>query len=157
MKPAWNESLGELHMRSSFFSISRSNSHRIAALVAATVFVLAVPAGGQRPQLAMLDQLEDGRWELRLRAGHGPVEQICMSDGRRLIQLRHPAENCRRLVVEDGASEVTVQYTCTGRGYGRTSIRRESGSLVQISTQGIADGLPFDYAIEGRRVGGCSA
>jgi hypothetical protein len=156
MKPAWNESPGELHMRSSFANLL-SKPPRIAALVAATFFGLAVPASGQRPQLAMLDQLQDGRWELRQRDGHGPVEQICMSDGRRLIQLRHPAVNCRRLVVEDSASEVTVQYTCTGRGYGRTSIRRESGSLVQISTQGIADGLPFDYAIEGRRVGGCSA
>lgn len=144
-------------MRNSFALKLHSIRPRIAALVAVTVLAFAVPAAGQRPQLAMLDQLQDGRWELRLRDGRGPVEQICMIDGRRLIQLRHPAANCRRLVVEDGASEVTVQYTCTGRGYGRTSIRRESGSLVQISTQGIADGLPFDYAIEGRRIGGCSA
>ena len=30
------------------------------------------------------------------------------------------------------ATEVTVQYTCRGRGYGRTHIRRETNRLVQI-------------------------
>lgn len=105
----------------------------------------------------MLDQLQDGRWELRFRDAGEAVEQICLRDGRSLIQLRHPAANCRRLVVEDEAAVITVQYTCTGKGYGRTRIRRETGSLVQIQTQGIADGLPFDISIEGRRVGECSA
>lgn len=144
-------------MRSSFVTLTRSRMRPIAALLAATAIGFAVPAAGQRPPLAMLDELQDGRWELRLRDGRGPSEQICLQDGRPLIQLRHRAANCRRLVIEDGASEVTVQYTCTGHGYGRTSIRRESGSLVQITTQGIADGLPFDHVIEGRRIGGCSA
>lgn len=130
---------------------------RSAALLIASGAAFAVPVAGQRLPLAMLDQLQDGRWELRFRDARGPVEQICLRDGRRLIQLRHPAANCRRMVVEDGAAEVTVQYTCTGKGYGRTSIRRESGSLVQIQTQGIAEGLPFDFSIEGRRVGECSA
>lgn len=130
---------------------------RGAALVIACGAAFAVPAAGQRPPLAMLDQLQDGRWELRFRDAGEPVEQICLRDGRSLIQLRHPAANCRRLVVEDEAAVITVQYTCTGKGYGRTSIRRETGSLVQIQTQGIADGLPFDISIEGRRVGECSA
>ena len=130
---------------------------RSVALLIASAAAFAVPVSGQRPPLAMLDQLQDGRWELRIRDARGPVEQICLRNGRRLIQLRHPAANCRRLVVEDGATEVTVQYTCTGKGYGRTNIRRETGSLVQIQTQGIADGLPFDFTIEARRVGECSA
>jgi predicted subunit of tRNA(5-methylaminomethyl-2-thiouridylate) methyltransferase len=59
------------------------------------------------------------------------------------------------LVVEDRADQVTVQYTCRGRGYGRTTIRRETGRLVQIQTQGIAEGLPFDFAAEARRMGDC--
>ena len=44
-----------------------------------------------------------------------------------------------------------------GRGYGRTSIRLETDRLVQIRTQGIADGLPFEYSAEARRVGDCGA
>lgn len=128
---------------------------RIAVAVAGLLAGFAVPAAGQRPALAMLGQLEAGRWELRNRDG-GPVERICLPDARRLIQLRHPGDACERLIVDDGASEVTVQYTCRGRGYGRTHIRRETSRLVQIDTQGIAEGLPFSYAAEARRVGDCA-
>ena len=129
---------------------------RLAAAVAAALAAFAAPVLGQRPALAMLGQLDAGRWELRNRDG-GPVERICLPDARRLIQLRHPSEACDRLVVDDAASEITVQYTCRGRGYGRTHIRRENSRLVQIDTQGIADGLPFAFAAEARRVGDCGA
>lgn len=126
----------------------------VAALLLATLGVS--PATGQRRPLTMLDQLVEGRWELRLRGGdRRQVERICLRDGRGLIQLRHPEQPCDRLVVEDSPSSVTVQYTCRGRGYGRTHIRMESDQLVQLESQGIAGGLPFDFAAEGRRVGGC--
>lgn len=115
---------------------------------------LAVAAAAQRPALGMLAQLEPGQWELRWRDG-SRVERLCLHDGRRLIQLRHPQERCERFVVNDDANDVTIQYTCRGRGYGRTHIRRESGRIVQIETQGIAEGLPFNFAAEARRVGEC--
>lgn len=128
-----------------------------SALVGIAVIALgggAVAAAGQRPALAMLSQLETGRWELRMREGAG-VERICLRDGRRLIQLRHPQEQCERFVVADEPNDVTVQYTCRGRGYGRTHVHRESARVVQIETQGIAEGLPFNFVAEGRRVGEC--
>ena len=118
---------------------------------------LAVPATGQRPALAMLDQLEKGSWELRMREDGARLERLCLNDARRLIQLRHPAANCERLVVDDEATQVTVQYTCRGQGFGRTHIRRETSRLVQIDSQGIADGLPFSFAAEARRVGDCTS
>lgn len=129
---------------------------RIAVVLAGIFAAFAVPAIGQRPALAMLGQLEAGRWELRARDG-GPVERICLPNTRRLIQLRHPTDACDRLIVDDATTEVTVQYTCRGRGYGRTHIRRETNRLVQIDTQGIADGLPFAYAWEARKVGDCAS
>ena len=135
------------------------SSRKLRVMLGAGLFALglAVPATGQKPPLAMLDQLERGRWELRMRDGAGTIQSICLSDGRRLIQLRHPLNSCERFVVDDEASDVTVQYTCRGRGYGRTHIRRESTRLVQIETQGIAEGLPFNFVAEGRRVGDCPA
>lgn len=135
------------------------SSRKLRVMLGAGLFALglAVPAAGQKPPLAMLDQLERGRWELRMRDGAGTIQSICLSDGRRLIQLRHPLNSCERFVVDDEASDVTVQYTCRGRGYGRTHIRRESARLVQIETQGIAEGLPFNFVAEGRRVGDCPA
>ena len=123
------------------------------ALVAACG--LAAPVFGGGPSLAMLDQLEAGRWELRDRDGAAP-QQICVPNGRRLIQLRHPGLACDSFVVTDGPGEVVVQYTCKGRGYGRTQIRRETNRLVQVQSQGIVDGLPFDFSAEARRVGDCS-
>ena len=129
---------------------------RIAVLLAGVLAALAVPLAAQRPALAMLNQLEAGRWELRNRDG-GQVERICLPDPRRLIQLQHPATVCERLIVSDSATEITVQYTCRGHGYGRTHIRRETGRLAQIDTQGIVDGLPFSYTVEARRIGDCGA
>ena len=128
---------------------------RLLAWGLAGLTVLSVPASSQRAALAMLDQIEPGRWEVKLRDGSGRSFSICLDNGRKLIQLRHEALACDRLIVDDRADQVTVQYTCRGRGYGRTSIRRETGRLVQIETQGIAEGLPFDFAAEARRIGDC--
>lgn len=130
---------------------------RIAAIALAAGGSLAAPALGQRSGLAMLDQIEPGRWEIRPRDGTQRAYPICVDDGRELIQLRHEALPCERQIVEDGRDAVTVQYTCRGRGYGRTSIRRETPRLVQIQTQGIAEGLPFEFAAEARRVGNCAS
>ncbi len=111
-----------------------------------------VPTVGEA---GVLNQLEGGRWELQSRGSAGGVERICVRDAGQIIQLRHAADSCDRRVVSDSASEVTVQYTCRGKGYGRTQVRRETSRLIQIETQGIAGGLPFVYAAEGRRVGDC--
>ena len=130
-------------------------SVRFAKFALAAAGVLAAPADGAGPSLAMLDQLEAGRWELRDRDGSAP-QRICVPNGRRLIQLRHPGRACDSFIVKDSPSEVVVQYTCQGRGYGRTQIRRETNRLVQVQSQGIVDGLPFEFSVEARRVGECS-
>ena len=106
-------------------------------------------------ELAMLGRLEPGLWELRVREGGG-IERICVDDGRRLIQLRHAGLPCRQVVAEDSASAVTVHYTCTGQGSGRTHVRLESPRLVQVESSGVAGRLPFDFTAEARRVGSCA-
>lgn len=113
-----------------------------------------MPAVAQGDGLAMLSSLTPGEWTVKFRDGI-PDRKICVRSGRELIQLRHTESNCNRFVVEDGASRVTVQYTCPGNGYGRTFIRREAGSLVQIESQGIASGQPFQLSGEARRTGSC--
>ena len=125
----------------------------IAAVAGASLTVLA-PVAAQAPTLAMLDRLDRGEWLVRFRDS-GEQRRVCLRTGRELIQLRHGEAQCSRYVVEDGAGQVTVQYSCPGNGYGRTSVRRESGSLAQIESQGIADGKPFQFTAEGRRVGAC--
>ena len=114
----------------------------------------AVPLAAQGPDLAMLGGLAKGQWELKLRTD-GSSQRMCVRSGQELVQIRHRQGGCERFVVQDDVNTVTVQYTCRGDGYGRTTIRREGNGLVQIRSQGIQGGLPFDVAGEARRVGSC--
>jgi hypothetical protein len=114
------------------------------------------PATAERPTLAMLDLLQPGQWEVRDRDLSGGRSRLCLESGRRLIQIRHMREACRSFTVQDTAEAVTVHYTCPGNGYGQTSVRFESAQLVQLETQGIAQGLPFNVRAEVRRVGACT-
>ena len=126
---------------------------RWTLVACALAFAPAVPA--QAPSLAMLDRLEKGSWQLRERGKDAVLQTICVGDARRMIQIYHPRSNCSRYVIEDTPTSVTVHYTCPGAGHGRTNIRSETNRLVQIDTQGIADGKPFSQSIEARRTGGC--
>lgn len=125
----------------------------ILSAVAAAVFALA-PASAQAPELAMLNSLHKGAWELRLRPENS-TQRICVRTGQEFVQIRHRQPNCDRFVVQDEANEVTVQYTCRGNGYGRTTIRKEGRDVVQIRSQGIHGGTPFSIEGEARHVGSC--
>ena len=117
----------------------------------------ALPVAAQTPGLAMLGTLERGQWQLRDRDdASAPVRNLCVNDARVFLQLHHERAQCSRYVIEDEARSVTVHYTCPGAGHGRTTIRKETSRLVQIDTQGIANGAPFSTAYEARRTGNCS-
>ena len=110
----------------------------------------------QGPALAMLDRLESGIWEVAPHGAAGNSAQLCIDSGRKLIQIRHAKESCRRFVIEDTPSSVTVQYTCPTGGYGHTTVRFENARLAQVETQGIDNGLPFNFKAEARRTGNCN-
>lgn len=122
------------------------------SMVAIAAAVAFMPAAAQAPaDLEMLDNLNRGSWTLTFRSGEDS-QRICVRTGREFIQIRHRQPGCEQYVVRDGADEVTVQYTCRGNGYARTTIRRESNSLVQIDSQGIVGGAPFSMTGEARRI-----
>lgn len=123
-------------------------------LTALGACALATPVVAQGDALAMLGSLQKGQWTVLSRDG-GPSRKLCLGDPTQLVQLRHAGSSCTRFVVEDASDKVTVQYTCKGNGYGRTSIRKETGVLVQIESQGIEGGLPFQFKAEARRTGTC--
>lgn len=135
----------------------RLNLRRLLVAGAISVAVFPVSAvTAERPALAMLDQLQPGQWEVRDRDLSSGRSRLCLESGRRLIQIRHMRETCRSFTVQDTAQAVTVHYTCPGNGYGQTSVRYENAQLVQLETQGIAHGLPFNVRAEARRVGACT-
>lgn len=129
-------------------------SRRAAFLTILPAAFLLAPAAAQAPSLAMLDDLQRGQWEVRFRDG-SPAKKICLRTGGELLQLRHGGRGCSRYVVEDTAHKVTVQYTCPGSGYGLTTIRKETGSLAQVTSAGLVASQPFDFIAEARRVGSC--
>lgn len=136
--------------------VSRRGFGRVIALPVLVTAAFAGTSGiAQGPALAMLDRLEPGLWEVRARDDADTV-QICVDNGRKLIQVRHRGEVCRRFVIDDSPSMVTVQYTCPAGGYGHTRVRFENPRLAQLETQGIDKGLPFNFVAEARRLGPCS-
>ncbi|MEO0063008.1 MAG: hypothetical protein RLZZ08_1568 [Pseudomonadota bacterium] len=139
------------HFPLRFFTVAVSG---LAAVLALAVGAPAVPAIAAGPEMTMLDTIAKGGWNLRIR-DDGRDQKICLKDGRELIQLQHKQPGCSRFVVTDAADQVVVQYTCRGDGYGRTSIRKESKTLLQVQTQGIQDGKPFSYSAEARFTGAC--
>lgn len=126
----------------------------VKSLVGVAVLGAGSALAAQGDALALLTKLPRGQWTVASRDG-GPSRTICLGDPAQLVQLKHGASTCSRFVVEDAADKVTVQYTCRGNGYGRTSIRKETNALLQIESQGIEGGLPFQFKAEARRTGAC--
>jgi hypothetical protein len=142
-------------------------------LTDAGVLRLAVPCGlmlltmgamapaGPAPKNASpmaLRSMTKGHWELKERSRIKTERQpkrLCIGDPGQLLQLQHPGVGCQYYVVSDTGNHSIVTYQCRGQGSGRTDVRVETPQLVQVDTQGIANGAPFAYSYEGRRIGDC--
>jgi hypothetical protein len=123
--------------------------------------LLALGAGNAVPAAnndTLLQTLERGLWQLRA-VGSGSssaaASQLCLGDPRLLAQIQHGSTACTHTLVEASANSVTISYACSGAGQGLTTIRKESGRLVQIKSQGIRNSSPFSFSVEGRRSGTC--
>ncbi len=92
-------------------------------------------------------------------AADGPkgaeTRKLCVSDLRQLLQIRHARASCSSFVVSDAPDAASITYDCAAAGNGRTDLRVETARLIQISSQGVADGAPFVFVAEGRRIGAC--
>lgn len=115
---------------------------------------LAVPALAQGTS-GVFDRLSKGEWTVRFRDGSAP-RKICVRSGFELAQLKLNSQNCTSVVVQETSDAVTVHHSCKARGFSRTKVRRETGALVQIESQGFIDDLPYQFAAEARRTGDCS-
>lgn len=132
---------------------------RAAGLVLASILWTGAPvAANTRPApVRALQTVEPGEWLLHERGLPAVGDRICVSDLAALLQPRHPGEACERFIVDNQADRATVTYQCRRSGHGRTDIRVETPRLVQIRSQGVAGGEPFELDIEARRIGACSS
>ncbi len=107
---------------------------------------------------SVLQTLERGLWQLRAVGSGGSAaaaSELCVADPRMLAQIQHGTANCTHQIVESTGNSVTISYVCKGAGQGLTTIRKESGRLALIKSQGIRNNSPFSFSVEARRSGGC--
>lgn len=113
---------------------------------------IAIIAAGQPSVLA---DVQPGIWEITGAPGaHGPVRQ-CIVDIVSLARFEHRNNRCSMKVVKDGGGSVQIDYNCPGAGFGQGQIDVLTPRSLRISTQGISDGLPFNYVIQAHRVDDC--
>ena len=135
------------------------------ALVFASLVPLAIlVAGAPAPVLKLFAAgFEPGMWQMtpldadwQMRAPNGAAQCIATADI--LVHAGHSSANadCGHTVVEDGSDRATVTYVCKGRGYGRTSIRRDGDGFI-VDAQGIDGRDPYEMRGHYKRVGACSA
>jgi hypothetical protein len=136
--------------------MKRPYSRRALAGAMFMTAMATTAAPARAPQLAGIAKIEPGEWQLRESGVGTGGRSICVADAGVLLQLGHPGAQCSRFVIADSADGTTIHYTCPGAGHGRTVIAVESSHIIDLQTQGIAGGAPFDHHYEGRRIGACT-
>ena len=116
-----------------------------------------VGGAADAPVIQAFGKIQPGAWTLHAFDRSVPDQKLCINDAYDLIQLRHPGATCSRFVLTNEPANATVHYTCNGAGYGRTSIKVESGQLIRVESQGLVNQSPFQVSLEGRRTGACEA
>ncbi|MGC4252767.1 MAG: hypothetical protein QM605_15195 [Sphingobium sp.] len=129
----------------------------LRVLAAGTALTMAAGPLAANPQrLAALGTVQPGEWELRsLDKEDGGKRRMCVRDPDQLLQTEHARNQCRFFVVKDELAAASVTYDCAQAGGGRTDLRVETPRLMQIRSQGVANGAPFSRALEARRIGDC--
>jgi hypothetical protein len=127
----------------------------MATLAFATAAIAATPlliaASGPSP----LGQTQPGLWEISGMPGASAPIRQCITDMALLARFEHRARVCNATVLREGASSTMVEYNCGGAGFGHTEVQLITPRSLRISTQGISDGLPFNYVLQARRVDDC--
>ena len=104
-----------------------------------------------------LAQAQPGLWEISGVPGTtAPVRQ-CVADMAQLARFEHRARNCSATTVRDGGATGEVEYSCGPAGFGHSQVTLLTPRALRIATQGISDGLPFNYVLQARRVDDCAA
>ena len=121
---------------------------RFGAAAAAVLLIAAA-------QLPTLAQTLPGLWEISGVPGSRlPVRQ-CVTDVASLAKFEHRGKACTSKVLKNAGSSAAIEYSCGSAGFGHSEIEVITPRSLRISTQGISDGLPFNYVLQARRVDEC--
>ena len=125
-------------------------THILAAVGIASLLALTAAA-----QPSALAQAQPGLWEISGAAdARSPVRQ-CVADVTVLARFEHRTKSCSSRVIKDSGSSAQIDYSCGGAGFGHSDVDVITPRSLRIATQGISDGLPFNYVVQARRIDDC--
>ena len=125
----------------------------LARWLAGSAAALMLTAAQQPSPFA---QAKAGDWELTGIPGVKANHQ-CIGDMLSLARYEHRGKSCSSKVISQNATKAVVEYTCGGAGFGHSELELITPRNLRVSTQGISDGLPFNYVLQARRLGDCPA
>jgi hypothetical protein len=106
-------------------------------------------------QPSALAQTQPGLWEISgAPDSKAPIRQ-CVGQVAALARFEHRSTVCTSKILKDGPSSTVISYSCGAAGFGQSEIDVITPRSLRISTQGISDGLPFNYVLQARRVDNC--
>jgi len=96
-----------------------------------------------------------GLWEVSRSADGANAEKACVPSAAVLAQWEHRRAQCSHDVISATGTEAVIHYTCPGGEFAQSRIKVITPRTLRIETQGISDGLPFNYVLHARRMGDC--
>jgi hypothetical protein len=128
---------------------------RISRLVLAGGGVTAALALIAAARPVALADTQPGLWEISGAPGARTPLRQCVRDIAALARFEHRSNLCTAKVLKDGRSSTVIDYSCGAAGFGHSEIDVITPRALRISTQGISDGLPFNYVLQARRIDDC--
>ena len=125
--------------------------NRLLALLPIAPAALTLTAAQPVPTLA---DAHPGLWEISASGGKVLARQ-CVAEIAALARFEHRGKLCSARVLKSSGSSAAIEYSCGGAGFGHSDIAVLTPRSLRISTQGISDGLPFNYLLRARRIGDC--
>jgi hypothetical protein len=129
-------------------------TRNLALALAAGAAAFALIGAAQLP--SGLAQAQPGLWEISGLPGTAVPVRQCFADMGQLARFEHRAKNCSLSTVHDAGATGEVDYSCGPAGFGHSQVTLLTPRALRIATQGISDGLPFNYVLQARRVAECA-
>lgn len=127
-------------------------SRGLTLVVAAGLGVTALCAAAQP---SALGQAIPGLWEISGVPGAAAPLRQCVMDVAVLARFEHRTRNCSAKLLRDSGTAAQVDYSCGPAGFGHSDVTLLTPRSLRIATQGISDGLPFNYVLQAHRIADC--
>ena len=110
-------------------------------------------AGAAPP--SVLGQAQPGLWEISGLPGVAAPVRQCVADMAVLARFEHRGKTCSAKTLHEAGTTAAIDYNCGTAGFGHSDVTLVTPRSLRIGTQGISDGLPFNYVLQARRVADC--